>query len=100
MNGDHEECVCLPVMRDRVIHAAVSAAADSFFAIAEALTPPDDGEDGADPVIMAMMVDMLVAEVICKISARGTEDAAVGYHANNVRRAIVAFRAKQKEGMQ
>ena len=98
-DDDHEECACMGEMRGRIISATVASLRKTILNTAEALTEPDDPDD-YDPEYVALMIDMLVAEIVCRMTPIGHEAESIAVHTRNVARAVEVFRATKRADMQ
>ena len=99
MDANHEECACMGEMRDAVISATVASLRKTILNTAEALTEPDDPDD-YDPEYVGLIVDMLVAEIVCRLTPIGHEAESIAMHTRNVASAVQVFRASQRADMQ
>jgi hypothetical protein len=99
MDTNHEECACMGDMRDRIISATVASLRKTILNTAEALTEPDD-PDEYDPEYVVLMIDMLVAEIVCRLTPIGHEAESIAMHTRNVARAVEVFRVSQRADMQ
>ena len=86
-------------MRDRIISATVASLRKTILNIAEALTEPDYPDD-YDPDHVGLIVDMLVAEIVCRLTPIGHEAESIAMHTRNVARAVQVFRVSQRADMQ
>ena len=99
MDANHEECACMEEMRDRIISATVASLRKTILNTADALTEPDD-PDEYDPKYAVLMIDMLVAEIVCRLTPIGHEAESIAMHTRNVARAVQVFRATKRADMQ